>query len=177
MYTKTLITTIVLTVSLGAVGSAQHEEHHARKGIPRSVQQEHEELHATLSKAMLRPDSAGSAARELWRVLTPHFQREQDIALAPLGALPALVQGGPVDNAEVLSAMTDSLEREMPRMLREHKAIAVAVERLRVAAVSAKADDLVRFAHDLRLHALAEEEIHYPAALLVGRLLSQISNR
>lgn len=142
-----------------------------RTEIPQSIRDEHRKLHEELEKAMNRKDAIGGAARELGRVLHPHFVREEQLALPPLGALRALARGESVADAAALLAMADSLQRELPRMLREHEAIASAIDKLRAIAAAAGSVEHVRFANDLRLHARTEEEILYPAALVVGRLL------
>jgi hypothetical protein len=51
----------------------------------------------------------------------PHFTKEEEYALPPLGLLSALSKGKiEAGMAEVLK-MTDKLEVELPRMLAEHK--------------------------------------------------------
>jgi hypothetical protein len=56
-------------------------------------------------------------------------------------------------------------------MLEEHKRIRAATEKLRVAAREAKAPTHERFAERLAAHARTEEEILYPAAVLVGDII------
>jgi hypothetical protein len=68
--------------------------------------------------------------------------------------------------------LTEALERELPQMLREHGAIRAAVGRLRSAAEAAGQSDYVRFSDELAAHARQEEEILYPAAVLVGRYVA-----
>jgi hypothetical protein len=58
-------------------------------------------------------------------------------------------------------------------MLAEHKAIVAALERLVDEASRAERSDIVEFAHKLMLHAQTEEQVMYPAALLVGRFVRQ----
>jgi len=67
--------------------------------------------------------------------------------------------------------MTDSLRHELPRMLQEHEAIAAAARRLAQVARAARAGDVARFAEALLTHARMEEEVLYPAAILVGELI------
>jgi hypothetical protein len=67
--------------------------------------------------------------------------------------------------------MTSTLRSEMPRMLEEHVRIRAAVAELRAAAESERAAAQVELADALALHARTEEEVLYPAALLVGDLL------
>jgi hypothetical protein len=87
-----------------------------------------------LKEATRATGRVGPAAQELAKVLHPHFVREEEIALPPLGLLSRLASGDfTADMADVLS-MTDALKRELPQMLEEHKAIRAAVENLRVAA-------------------------------------------
>ena len=64
--------------------------------------------------------------------------------------------------------MTDALKRELPRMLEEHKQVHAAVEKLRAAAREARAPKHEEFAAALALHAQTEEQVLYPAAILVG---------
>ena len=161
-----------LLLPLSAIAQNPHAEHHpSRTDIPKSVQAEHREVHTQLELAMKRNDAIGAAARQLAAVLHPHFTREEQIALPPLGALQRLAAGEPPGDAKVLLAMTDSLERELPRMLEEHKSIAAAVDKVRTEALAAGSEQWVRFAQQLTLHAQSEEEVYYPAAVLVGRLL------
>jgi iron-sulfur cluster repair protein YtfE (RIC family) len=56
-------------------------------------------------------------------------------------------------------------------MLEEHKQIRVAVEQLRTAAREEQATRYERLAEELALHAQTEEEVLYPAAVLVGEIV------
>ena len=167
-----------LVVPVSVIAQNPHAGHHpSRTDIPKSVQAEHRELHTQLELGMQRNDAIGAAARGLGAVLHPHFVREEQIALPPLGALRRVAAGQLPGDAELLLAMTDSLERELPRMLQEHRSIAAAVEKLRSAALAAGSEQWVRFAQQLTLHAQSEEEVYYPAAVLVGRVLRRDGHR
>lgn len=139
--------------------------------IPSSIEAEHRAIHAALESATGAAGRVGEAARELARVLHPHFVREEQIALPPLGLLAPLAAGErPAEMAAVL-AMTDSLRQELPGMLQEHGRIRAAVEALRAAAEAERNAAAARLAEQLALHALTEEEVLYPAAVLVGDLI------
>jgi hypothetical protein len=139
--------------------------------IPTSLQQEHETLHEELRRATQAEGQVGEAARALARLMHPHIVKEDRIALPPLGLLAALARGeAGAGMAEVL-ALTDRLEAEMPSMLAEHEGIVGALRRLEAAAAEAGREDIVAFARRLTLHARTEEEVMYPAAVLVGRYL------
>jgi hypothetical protein len=87
--------------------------------------------------------------------------------------LGALARGEAVPEMASVLARTDQLEAELPKMLSEHKAIVVALEELREAAERAGRSDIAEFARNLEQHARIEEEVMYPAAILVGQVVRQ----
>jgi iron-sulfur cluster repair protein YtfE (RIC family) len=139
--------------------------------VPQSLRTEHQAIHSALEEATKAPGRLGAAAKELAAVLDPHFKREDEIALPPLGLLAPLAAGETPAGMEAALAMTDALRKELPRMLEEHKRIRAATEKLRAAAREAKATVHEQFAEDLALHARTEEDILYPSAILVGDII------
>ena len=141
--------------------------------IPKSIRAEHDAIHSELVSATKAPGRVGAAARSLAEVLHPHFVREEQIALPPLGLLAPLAAGERVPDAVLAAAlkMTTALKQELPGMLEEHKRIRTAVENLRAAAVATRTPKFERLAAQLALHAQTEEEVLYPAALLVGDII------
>ena len=137
-------------------------------GIPESIRVEHEKIHAELVRATKLSGPVGAAARDLAAVLHPHFVREEQIALPPLGLLAVLARREHDEEMKRVLPMTDSLRAELPRMLEEHKAIRAATLRLGEVARAANNESVVRLAEDLKVHAQSEEEVFYPAAILVG---------
>jgi hypothetical protein len=67
--------------------------------------------------------------------------------------------------------MTDSLRAELGRMLEEHKAIGPPTKRLADAARAEGNAPVADLPQKLSLHAKGEEELFYPAALLVGEVV------
>lgn len=183
-----LIAPMLLT-GASAAGMAQptdHQQHHAAEQpsqpqsqrsamlrTPDSIAAEHHELHETLARASKEAGELGRAAGELERALAPHFKREEEIATPPLGLLPALARGDATREMRAVLPMTEALERELPQMLREHDVIREAVGKFRAAAAAGGKHDYVRFADGLAAHAREEEEILYPAAVLVGRYVAR----
>ena len=158
--------------AFGAQGHPGHaRDQKAVIPIPQSLQTEHEEIHKALEAATQARGRVGIAAQELAAVLDPHFARENQIALPPLGLLAPLAAGAKPDGLQEALAMTDALRDELPRMLEEHKRIRAAVEKLRSAAREEKSVVHERFAERLAAHALTEEEVLYPAAILVGDII------
>jgi len=89
--------------------------------IPIPLQQEHEALRGTLRSSAALPGEVGDAAKALARLMHPHFVKEHETALPPLGRLGAPARGA-----------------------------------------------IVAFADELIQHARTEEEVMYPAAIVVG---------
>jgi hypothetical protein len=139
--------------------------------IPEPMKIEHDELHGDLVKATKAGGQTGEVAKAVAKVLHNHFVKEEEYALPPLGLLVPLAQGKfEAGMAEVLK-LTDKLESEMPTMLAEHKDIVAALEELIAVATTENKPEIVHFARKLMLHAQTEEQVAYPSALLVGRLV------
>ena len=139
--------------------------------IPASMRTEHEEIHAALERATQAPSRVGEAARALANVLHPHFVREEQIALPPLGLLAPLARGEFTEAMLDVLPMTDSLRAELPHMLEEHVAIRAATQKLGEVARAERDTPVMRLAEQLALHAKSEEEMFYPAAVLVGDIV------
>ncbi len=144
---------------------------HASIAIPASVKAEHKELHEALVRAAGLSGPLGEAARVLAEVQHAHFAREEQIALPPLGLLAPLAQGLHDPEMVQVLPMTEALRAELPRMLEEHRAILAAARKAKAAARAAGNQEALRMADRLLVHARTEEEIYYPAALLVGELV------
>ena len=141
--------------------------------IPQPLQDEHEALHERLRQATEAGGEIGEAAKTLARLMHPHFVKEDEIALPPLGLLVALARGEMNAEMAAVLELTDRLEAELPQMLAEHRSIVDALSKLREAAERAGRDDIVGFAEALVEHAQTEEEVMYPAAILVGQVVRQ----
>lgn len=136
--------------------------------IPEPLKIEHEELHAELVALTKAPGEVGEAARAVATLLHPHFVKEEEYALPPLGLLVAVAQARVTPDMREVLAMTERLQNDLPHMLAEHRQVVDALEKLAAAARVEKRPDAARFAEKLRLHAETEEQVLYPAAILVG---------
>ncbi len=136
--------------------------------IPRAMQIEHDTLHSDLVALTKSGGLTGQAAQQVAKVLDHHFQKENEYALPPLGLLVPLSEGKFDCSMTAVLPMTDKLRAGMPVMLAEHKDIEAAVSDLKKAATSENNAEGVRFADELAAHAQTEEQVMYPAALLIG---------
>jgi hypothetical protein len=136
--------------------------------IPEPLKVEHDELHAELVALTRVPGRVGEAARTVAALLHPHFVKEEEYALPPLGLLVPIAQRGVTPEMRAVLTMTDRLKRDLPHMLAEHGEVVRALETLAAAGRTEQRPDAERFAEKLRLHAQTEEQVLYPAAILVG---------
>ena len=140
---------------------------------PRSLETEHEALHAQLVPLTKLPGKVGDAARLVASRLHEHFTLEEECAVPPLALLAPLARGGATAAMRPFLAKTERLKAELPRMLAEHGAIVEALDALTKAGEEEHRPDAVVFAEKLRLHAATEEEVLYPAAILIGEYLKR----
>jgi len=138
---------------------------------PPSLKHEHEELHAELVSATKAGGKTGPAAQAVAQALHPHFVKEEEYAMPPLGILPQVAKGEVPPNSDVVIAMTEKLKKDFIHMLHEHKDIVIQLHKLMEAAKSEKRNEYVRLAERIMLHAQTEEEVLYPPAILIGEYL------
>jgi len=139
--------------------------------IPKSIILEHQELHEELEEATMESGPIGEAAKAVNKVLQPHFEKEEEFALPPLGLLCLLSEGQAISEISKVLAMTNKIKAELDQMLKEHQEIVAKLKDLIDAAMKEDKLEYVRFAEKLTLHAQTEEEVLYSAAILIGEHL------
>jgi hypothetical protein len=141
--------------------------------VPPSMQLEHEELHEELARAMRAGGRTGEAARAVMHALRPHMAREEELVVPALSLLaPLAADGVTPEMAEMLPRVT-ALKAYLPHMLADHRRIVETLTELMKAAVEERNHGFARFAQKMIVHAQSEEEILYPAAILVGEYLKE----
>lgn len=139
--------------------------------IPESLKAEHEELHEELVRLTKSGGKTGDAARAVAKALHPHFVKEEELAMPPLGLLRALAEGPPRPEMAKVADLSDQLKKDLPKMLKEHEAIVGALEKLAEAGKQENHPQAGHFAEKLKMHAKTEEEVLYPAGILVGEYI------
>ena len=130
--------------------------------IPESLEAEHEELHHQLYKGIKEGGKVGEAAKAVADILHPHFEKEEEDALPPLGLLSSLVteereQMGRrgEENSRITKdiknnviVMTDKLNSDLFHIIEEHNEIVAALNNLIEIAKVENKIDLVAFAEN-----------------------------
>ncbi|MBI2953379.1 MAG: hemerythrin domain-containing protein [Chloroflexi bacterium] len=145
--------------------------------IPQPLKLEHDELHVDLARATGVGGKVGEAAEAVAQILHPHFLKEEEFALPPLGLLSLLTKGDVTPEMGEVLAMTDRLKAEFPQMIDEHKAIVTALKNMSDVATKENKPEYARFAEKLILHAQTEEEVFYHTTLLIGEYVKLKLNR
>lgn len=166
-----MINLVLLGFGFGLATVLSASQQHQAAATLESIRTEHEELHNELASATKLPGRTGAAASKVAELLHSHFAKEEEFALPPLALLRPLAGGQTPPDAKSTIALTDRLKAEMPVMLGEHKAIVAALADLDRAAAADGHREIHRFVEHLTLHAQHEEEVLYPAAILVGEYL------
>ena len=181
---------LIIALAAGAAGlglarqhGAQHEHGQVAPAppasalsTPASIQQEHKHLHHQLEAALAAGGKTAEKAKAVADVLASHFEHEEAFAMPPLGLLEPLARKQPVDEAQSRQAieMAARLRAEYDAMLEEHEALTEALHALAAAAGEEGKPEHAHFAEALIAHAQHEEQILYPATLLVGEYLKRL---
>lgn len=139
--------------------------------VPTLLLNEHDSLLRDLKTISVHHDSTGRIAVELYDLLDHHFQEEEDYVLPPLGLLVSLSGDSLPENTTAILRMIDKLKAQSPHMSAEHQMIKLLVNDLRNTAKVEGHAEVEIFRNDLLKHAQMEEEILFPAALLIGEYL------
>jgi hypothetical protein len=143
----------------------------SRAELPHVLQHEHQELRDEMVKATKLGGETGAAAKEVVKVLFPHVMLEEEFAIPPLAILQRLAEGEITPDMARVIPQSELLKAQLPRMLDEHKMIVVALQKLHQAAMREQHGGYAQFAQKLIQHAQMEEEILYPASIVVGEYL------
>lgn len=139
--------------------------------VPSSIKREHENLLDQIHRITLFQDSAGRAAIKLNDLMQHHFKEEEDFALPPLGLLSLLSSGKIPEQSNEIILLTDKLPSQLTHLSVEHQLIKAYMDELRQADTNGSHPEIIEFEKELHKHANTEEEIFFPAAILIGEYL------
>ena len=137
------------------------------------MEQEHQELHQELRRITKMRGTIGDGAAQVAKVLHPHFERENELALPVIGVARELAEGKSSPDFPKALELANKFKAEYEKMLQEHVEIVKALGALEKAARRAKKQAVIRFAGKLKAHARIEEDVTYPAVLMTGKLLAK----
>lgn len=144
--------------------------------MPDSLRARHEAFHAEFVRATKETGKVGDAARTIEKTGTAHFAKAKD-AFAPLGLLPRLAEGKVTPEMGEAIQKAEKLRAGLPQIHGEHRELVAGLKKLAEGAKEEGKTDYVRFAQRLTLHIQEEEEVLYPAVLLIGDYVNRSLNK
>jgi hypothetical protein len=166
---------LAFTQIAGAAGGPPQRAPH--RPIPLSLLDEHAEIVMSLRSAIEAGGAVAAAARDVLEIVEPHMRHEQELALAPLRLLPRLADGEVTADMTPLIAVTDRLRAGIPALRKEHVALRRALEGLWETAWREGKPEYAFVAQRINRHITVDEEVLFPAALLVGNYLRLSATR
>jgi hemerythrin-like domain-containing protein len=136
--------------------------------VPKSLKEEHEAFIDGLRSHSTKKDQTGVAVGQLLKLLEPHIEKEDQRLLPLLGALGEIAAGQPLENPTAVMRAYEKYAAQYPSMFAEHLPIKESIRRARRLAKKGGYGDVVDVLDALAHHSRVEEEVLYPAALLVG---------
>ncbi|MDR9457324.1 MAG: hemerythrin domain-containing protein [Salegentibacter sp.] len=168
---------LYIILSLLFLSSCRNEEETAiprfsvKPEVPAQILKDHNYFLDRLKPITSYEDSTGIVAKELYEVMEFHFKEEEDYVLPPLGILPLLAKGElPEESAKIIQ-LTEKFRENRDAMLAEHQMIGHFLSEIMDAARRENHPELSGYDKALEKHAELEEEILFPAVLLIGDYL------
>ena len=146
-----------------------------KAAVPASIKMEHEQLLAQVQQLTLLEDSAGRAAKRLQHLVQFHFREEEDYVFPQLGLLPLLAEDKLPPQKEEMLRLSEKLAGHLTQLNAEHQLIDAYVQELKQAAGNSDLPGIEAFEKRLYQHARIEEEVYFPAAILVAEYLKMKS--
>jgi hypothetical protein len=147
-----------------------------KPGVPSSIKVEHEFLLRQVNTIALFQDSTGLVATEIEELMQHHFIEEEDFVLPPLGLLPLLASDKIPEQSKEVIQLAEKLKSQLAHMTLEHQMIHALMVQLMEVATQENHPEVIDFERALRKHAEIEEEVYFPAAILVGEYLKMKNN-
>ncbi len=137
---------------------------------PSSVKKEHEYLLDLIRQFSTEKDSAGRTANKILVTMEHHFSEEESYVLPPLGILPQLAKREVPAYSDSILALIKKFRTNSAHMIAEHQLINAYIEEW-LNTDGANRQEILFFKNELEAHARLEEEVLFPAAILIGEYL------
>lgn len=142
---------------------------------PKAIIHGHKNLIEEMEGVIATGGKIAEKARILKGTMASHFKKEEEYALPPLGLLLSLSEGNWQINPEEAIKMADNLQLKLAEMTQDHLDIKDVLNELKLIAEEEKNFMVIYFVRNLVSHMELEDEVLYPATILVGNYLKKIS--
>ncbi|WP_276372232.1 hemerythrin domain-containing protein [Chryseolinea sp. H1M3-3] len=139
--------------------------------VPSAIKKEHTNLLAQIKEIASYDDSTSIVARNLQEILQHHFDEEEDFVLPTLSLLPLLASGDTYEQHKDILPLIRKFKAQLTHMNAEHQMIKAYMADLKQVGAKENHPEILKFEEELHDHAAIEEEIFFPAAILIGEYL------
>lgn len=140
---------------------------------PKALLDGHKKLFNDIEYIISLGGSIGENAKLLVDIARPHFKKEEEYALPPLGILSALSEQNWELESAAATKMAETLEARLLEMKKDHGVIRKILENLKSHAEKENNQKVSQFVDDLKLHIEVEEQVLYPTTILIGTYLKK----
>lgn len=142
--------------------------------VPKAIIHGHANIILELNEVLAIGGEIAEKAKQLRAAMVPHFKKEEDYALPPLGLLLAFTDENWEINAEEAINMAQNLELRLAEMKHDHSHIVDILNELKSLGEKEHNRVVKMFVKTLTLHIEMEDEVLYPATILIGNYLKKI---
>jgi hypothetical protein len=141
--------------------------------VPKALLRGHDEARAELVRATMEGGRIAKAGKRVAQLCLPHFEHEEKAVFPVLALLPDLERGNVRPEMMEMMPMISDFRAKRDALNAHHQSIASAIEELLQAAHAEKNREFAEFAYTLRVHEMIEDEVIYPAVVLIGNYLQE----
>lgn len=144
---------------------------------PKSLHNDHQALLSELDQIASLKSGVAENAKNVANAFKSHFYREERTVLPQLSLLMAIAEGNwDIDTKEALLKNNILLE-EFHDLKKEHQEIFDAAKEMIKVAENEKNNDAKKIAESIILHIQVEEEVSYPAIMMISKYLEKMESK
>lgn len=141
--------------------------------VPHALLLDHDAVRTGFVRAMMAGGPIARAAERVAHLCLPHFEYEEKSVFPVLALLPHMAFGNlrpeMMDAMPLISDFTTRYEA----LASDHQSILDSIVEMLHTAHKVESREFARFAYNLRVHEWIEDEVIYPAVILIGRHLRE----
>lgn len=142
---------------------------------PKAIIHGHANIISELNEVLAIGGEIAKKAKQLKDAMVPHFKKEEEYALPPLGLLLAFTDEKWEINAEEAIKMAANLKLKLVEMKHDHSQITHVMNELKLIGEKEHNYIVKMFVKTLTLHIEMEDEVLYPTTILIGNYLKKIA--
>jgi hypothetical protein len=160
---------IVGIAGFGAPALAQGQAHVG----PQALVNEHRVIERNLGAVAHEHGRVGTAAQRVLAIIVPHQRREEEFVLPLLGLVDSIVDRGVTQDMAWAVDMSSRTKAERATFYDEHTKLVAALDDLAAAGRRQHDRRLVAFCESVAAHAVDDNEVLIPTAILVGTYIAE----